>query len=96
MRVRVSVVTALVAAFVFSPPVSADSNGVRVEASVDGQRIDAADIADFYCHDFAFPHIHCFRTARELEAALVDGSIAASFGPSDYVTIYSEPSVYRK
>jgi hypothetical protein len=65
-----------------------------VRADLDGRPIKAAEISRYFCHDHSYPHVHCFSTSADLEVALgsSDGAIAAAYGPSDYVTIYSEPS----
>jgi hypothetical protein len=65
-----------------------------IRADLEGRTIKASEISTYYCHDRAFPLIHCFSTASRLEAALATTSLAAAaaFGPADYVTIYSDPS----
>jgi hypothetical protein len=76
-----------------------------LQAELEGLPIDASEASAFYCHDFEFPVIRCFRTAARLEQAVggeagpsktkassMDVVVAAAFGPNDYVTIYSGPS----
>jgi hypothetical protein len=80
----------------------AASGTSNIRADLEGRPIKVAEISSYFCHDHSFPVIHCFRTPAELEASLVsadqggaassNGSISAAFGPSDYVTIYSDPS----
>jgi hypothetical protein len=80
-----------------TPVVHAQQSELR--ADLDGRPIDPAQASSYFCHDFDFPQIHCFRTPAELEAAVVQpesdssqGVVAAAFGPADYVTVYSSPS----
>jgi hypothetical protein len=66
---------------------------VEIVADLDGRPIKSELISSFYCHDFAFPKIHCFRSIPDLRASElnVTGSLAEvtpSFGPNDYVTIF--------
>ena len=72
-------------------------------ADLEGRPIAATSASDYFCHDFDFPQVHCFRTAERLEAALagaqatsqrVDAAtgVTVSFGPQDYVTAYSDSS----
>ncbi|MEI7743077.1 MAG: hypothetical protein WCK58_04910 [Chloroflexota bacterium] len=70
-----------------------------VTADLDGLPIPIADIPNHFCHDHAFPVIHCFSTAAALEAAigapvstvtsLAAGPVPLTPAPGDYVTIYS-------
>lgn len=69
----------------------------EVEAYLDGVSIPSTEAGDYFCHDFDFPTLDCYSTAAALEAAVAvlttDGgpSATAAYGPSDYVTVYSEP-----
>jgi len=94
MRVRtVGVLVAMLAATLFPTSVHAAS-APNVHADLEGRTIAVREISTYYCHDRAFPLIHCFSTASRLEAALASTSpvLATTFGPTDYVTIYSAPS----
>jgi hypothetical protein len=64
-----------------------------VIADVDGRPIKIAQIATFWCHDFDYPKIHCFRSAKDLEEAKVTqfvalAAVSPSFAAGDYVTIF--------
>jgi hypothetical protein len=41
-----------------------------VTADVEGRAIPAAQVAEYHCHDFDWPRIHCFRTEAALDAAV--------------------------
>lgn len=77
-----------------APPIERRSD--PIVADLEGRLIKPAAISSFYCHDFDYPHIHCFRTAAALaEAELSMPSsmtAAAAFGPGDYVTIFDGSS----
>jgi hypothetical protein len=72
----------------------------QLRADLDGRSIEPAQSSSYYCHDFAYPEIHCFSTPERLEAAVGESApvstrsnvVATAFGPSDYVTVYSGPS----
>jgi hypothetical protein len=61
----------------------------KVEAYLDGKPIKLADVADWYCEDFAFPIIDCFSDPRSLETR-ANSFLAAATG--DYVLIYDYTS----
>jgi hypothetical protein len=72
------------------PPVSADLGGRPIKPDL---------IPTFYCHDLAYPIIHCFRTPAGLEAAIAgSGAVpgpapaAAAVSTAPYVTIYDSPN----
>lgn len=95
MRVGgIAVVIGLLSTALLSGTVSAAEESPKVRADLEGRPIKASEIGSYYCHDFAFPEVHCFSTASELEAASAsyEGLIATAIGPGDYVTVYSEPS----
>jgi len=95
MRVRASaVVIAMLGTVILSGTVQAANESPGIRADLDGRPIKASEISSYYCHDFAFPDVHCFSSGSELEASLIVGGglIAAAFGPNDYVTVYSEPT----
>ena len=66
-----------------------------IQADLDGLAIEPSDVGRYYCHDRDYPLVHCFRTAKALEAARrFDGAAALALvlPPGTYVTIYSLPS----
>jgi hypothetical protein len=68
----------------------ASSDGATtVLADLDGRPIPIADIASHKCHDFAFPRIHCFAAAIDLEAAVAAAQGDAVSALTDYAVIYS-------
>ncbi len=92
MRVRaIAVVIGMLGTALLSGTVSAAEESPRIRADLEGRPIKASEIGSYYCHDFAFPEVHCFSTASELEAASASSLIAAAVGPGDYVTIYADP-----
>ncbi len=89
-------VLALGSVYLVTPGVQAQQPEIR--ADLDGRPINPARSSSYFCHDFDFPQIHCFSTPGGLEAAVaqpasasLQGSVAAAFGPNDYVTVYSSP-----
>jgi hypothetical protein len=71
----------------------------HLRADLDGRPIKPSETSSYYCHDFAFPEIHCFSTPEGLEAALGGSTpelsrtaVVAAVGPNDYVTVYSGAS----
>lgn len=93
MRVRaMAMVFGMLGTVLLSGTVSAAEESPRIRADLEGRPIKASEISSYYCHDFAFPEVHCFSTASELEAASNSGEglAAAAVGPNDYVTIYAE------
>src|SRR5258706_9678122 len=58
-------------------------------ADLDGKAITLGQVGNHFCHDFAYPKIHCFSTARALEG--VADSILAATAVS-YVTMYDLPA----
>jgi hypothetical protein len=89
---------ALVVASLLGSVVSAREPHLR--ADLDGRPINPSEASSYYCHDFAFPEIHCFSTPEGLEATLSGSTsqlsrttvVVAAVGPSDYVTVYSGQS----
>ncbi len=93
-RLSVAGTLALGAVCLVTPVIQAKQPELR--ADLDGRPIDPAQASSYYCHDFDFPQIHCFSTPFELDAAVAQpvmastqGVVIAAFGPSDYVTVYS-------
>ncbi len=88
----VAMLTALSATAVFGASPAGSATAI-VTADVNGRMIKIASIAQYHCHDFDFPRIHCFQTAAELEGAKLAQSttlaaISPSFAAGDYVTIF--------
>jgi hypothetical protein len=98
MRTAGVIVTVLTIASLWSvTAVSAASSPTRapeaIVVDVEGQQIKPVLTSSFYCHDFDYPRIHCFRTATQLNAAettFVRAKLAVSpnFTSADYVTIF--------
>jgi hypothetical protein len=43
---------------------------VTLQADLDGVPIEVKSVGAYFCHDFAYPRIHCFSRAANLEAAV--------------------------
>jgi hypothetical protein len=83
--------TLLLALAVFGVPPAAQAAELRVAADLEGQPIAVDAIPDFYCTDRDFPLIHCYKTARRLDAAVQQQSAPSGLATAatDYVVIYS-------
>jgi hypothetical protein len=55
---------------VFPAGVAAGEPPIR--ADLEGKPIPAVEVGDWFCHDFEYPAIHCFRSAAGLDAAVAD------------------------
>jgi hypothetical protein len=64
---------------------AARASGIR--ADLDGRPIDLVNVGRYYCHDFAYPQIHCFSRAADLEAR-ASRILDASSSSLDYAIIY--------
>jgi len=89
----VAMLTLLSATAVFFGASQTGVTPTTLTADVDGIPIAVAQIPTFHCHDFDFPRIHCFRSARALEGAKAAQSAALtalspSFAAGDYVTLF--------
>jgi hypothetical protein len=77
-------------------PGDGDARRPQLAADLEGRPINLQLIGTFYCHDFDFPNIHCYRTPGALARAerrwgAVDGKLtteSAAFGVNDYVSIF--------
>jgi hypothetical protein len=73
-----------------APPLPRSSPTIAAELA--GRPISPDLIASFYCHDFDYPVIRCFRSAAELEVSEARRTSSASglssLTAADYVTIY--------
>jgi hypothetical protein len=73
-------------AFISASPVSAGSGSPeRATADLDGAPLALEEVANWYCDDFSYPAIHCFRDAKRLEARR-EAMMATT--AVTYVTIY--------
>jgi hypothetical protein len=70
------------------PPGTGGGKASEVRADLDGRPIDPARVGDFYCHDFDYPAIHCFRDAATLEVAVGPAVEAAAAAGVDYVIVF--------
>ena len=67
---RLWTVTVLLVSIVVIAPTEVAASDPTIRADLDGRPIPAAQVGDWYCHDFEYPLIHCFRTEAELDAAV--------------------------
>jgi hypothetical protein len=92
MARRIALGTAVLAlALISSGPVVAaapDDAGTQIEADLEGVPIPASTISKYYCNDFDFPAIHCFKTPGGNDAALSSELSLGLLSASDYVQIF--------
>jgi hypothetical protein len=69
-------------------PGEEDAKSEAVWADLDGRPIDPGRVADFYCHDFDYPAIHCFRDPGLLELSIAPAVAAAQAAGADYVVVF--------
>jgi hypothetical protein len=75
---------------------SRSSHERQLVADLNGRPIKPSLIGSYYCHDFDFPRIHCYRTASDLAKGEArwgasDGKLttqSAAFGVNDYVSVF--------
>jgi hypothetical protein len=60
----------LLASIALIVPSGVAASDPTIRADLDGRPIPAVQVGDWYCHDFDYPLIHCFRTEEELDAAV--------------------------
>ena len=75
------------------PATAVAGGGQEITADLDGVPIEVGAIPLSFCHDRAFPQIHCFATAGGLERnlATLDAAVGASAASSsDYVQVYAD------
>lgn len=97
-RAFISLLIALSAMPMLAAPASAESPVLIAE--LEGQPIPATSAGDYYCHDFDYPVIHCFRTADALERSVegltavvgADSATIAGTTAVSYVKIYDYAS----
>ncbi len=59
------------------------TNAEILVAELEGMPIPATSAGDYFCHDFDYPVIHCFRTEAALEAAVSTSLSSAVAESSD-------------
>lgn len=57
----------------------------QLTADLDGKPIALSEVGNWYCHDFAWPKIHCFSTGPMLESAVASFTATPSV---TYMTVY--------
>jgi len=67
---RLWTVAALFVAISLIAPTAVAASGPAIRADLEGRPIPAGQVGDWYCHDFEYPVIHCFRTPADLDAAV--------------------------
>jgi hypothetical protein len=75
--------------FAAEPNVAPAPRATSLSADLNGTAIDVARVGLYYCHDFAYPRIHCFSTAGRLEAAVQPVLSASSI---NYVAVFDYTS----
>lgn len=98
-RVRLSFISAVLATILIgagsaladSSPAGGqgDPQSSVLSADLDGHPINLVDVSKYYCHDFAYPRIHCFSRASDLTAAVAP-TVAA--GSVTYVVVFDYTS----
>lgn len=93
MRRTASATLAIAFLLSLAGPATALAGGEQeITADLDGVPIEIGAIPLSFCHDRAFPQIHCFATASGLQRNLA--TLDAAAGPlaassSDYVVVYA-------
>jgi hypothetical protein len=59
----------------------------QLSADLDGKPIQLVEVGNWYCDDFSYPVIHCFRDPAELEARAASIEAVTAV---DYVTVYDQ------
>ncbi|MES2210036.1 MAG: hypothetical protein V4515_07605 [Chloroflexota bacterium] len=88
-RFRVGLLVALAVALSGVPAstLAAPSEADQLSADLDGKPIQLVDVGNWYCDDFSYPAIHCFRDPKELEAR---ATLILATTAIDYVTVYDQ------
>ncbi len=78
-------VTILVAHLGTAPARADDdiTNDAILVAELEGMPIPVTSVGDYFCHDFDYPVIHCFRTEAALEEAVSNALSSAVAESSD-------------
>lgn len=84
---RSIVLSILVACLLAPAPAMA---GSPLSADLDGKPIPLESVAQYYCHDFDYPRIHCFGSQAGVDAAAARSLdvVTSSASTSDYVQIF--------
>jgi hypothetical protein len=88
----VALINLVVAASLLASPATAAAASEasrQAVAYLDGSPIKLKDVANWYCDDFSYPVIHCFRDAQHLEDRR-ETMLAAT--AVNYVTVYDYAS----
>jgi hypothetical protein len=75
MRLRHSrwwTVIVVLASSLLAFPVGVSASEPIMRADLEGKPIRLVEVGNWYCHDFDYPSIHCFRTAAELDLAVAN------------------------
>lgn len=94
MRRRATVTLVLVSLLAFGAgPSATASPGSNLRIDLEGSPLAAAAASGYYCHDFAYPQIHCFRSAAKLRNSLeltgqTFGTLSAPAGT--WVTLFRD------
>jgi hypothetical protein len=94
MRRSASAIAAVLLLLALAGQATADPGSEAViVADLEGIPIAAGEVSRYFCHDRAFPSIHCFATAGALEQELATAESAAVgtmvASAADYVQIYA-------
>lgn len=81
----IAVVTILVLGVAGPASAGRPQSGDQLRADLDGKPISPLDVGKWYCHDFAYPLIHCFSDPKRLEDS-TQVTLAAS--GITYLTVY--------
>jgi hypothetical protein len=94
MIVRRPILLLTIVAALLVPPAATLAAQPPAELSADlaGRPIELVSVGRYYCHDFDYPRIHCFRTPADLSAAMepLAGLLAAT--STNYVLIFDFPA----
>jgi hypothetical protein len=93
---RAVVITAMIAIALYPTGVprvaeAADDSAAAetLTADLGGKPIAVTDVAKWFCHDFAYPQIHCFSSPDALESQVATMMSTAAV---EYVTVYEFPT----
>jgi hypothetical protein len=67
---RLWTVAVLVVSIALIAPSGVAAGDPTIRADLNGRPIPPSQVGQWYCHDFDYPLIRCFRTAAELDAAV--------------------------
>jgi hypothetical protein len=84
-----AVLSSLLVALLWVPPAHAGAGGTELRADLNGKEIELVEVANFYCHDFDFPRIHCFTSLEELSS---DSAVVRAVTATNYLAIFENMS----